>query len=80
MSYLGIAPAEECGELGYLVSGCEPIRMEDMFGFGEYTRISETLTTGYLTDVPSELLPWISGGKCLQLWLLRVILELGMEN
>lgn len=50
---LEIAPAEECGELGYLVSGCEPIRMEDMFGFGEYTRISETLTTGYLTDVPS---------------------------
>ena len=50
---LEIAPAEECGELGYLVSGCEPIRMEDMFGFGEYTRIAQTLTTGYLTDVPS---------------------------
>lgn len=50
---LEIAPAEECGELGYLVSGCEPLRMEDMFGFGEYTRLSETLTTGTVTDVPS---------------------------
>lgn len=31
---LEIVPYEECAEFGYLVGGCEPVRVEDMFGSG----------------------------------------------
>ncbi len=31
---LEIVPYEECAEFGYLIGGCEPVRVEDMFGSG----------------------------------------------
>ncbi len=41
---LEIVPAEECGEYGYLVSGCEPVRTEDMFGGSLLTSIASMNT------------------------------------
>ena len=41
---LEIVPAEECGEYGYLVSGCEPVRVEDMFGGDKLTSIASMNT------------------------------------
>ena len=41
---LEIVPAEECGEYGYLVAGCEPVRTEDMFGGSLLTSIASMNT------------------------------------
>ena len=42
---LEIVQAEECGEFGYLVGGCEPIRVEDAVYSFDILQITQTLNT-----------------------------------
>ncbi len=45
---LEIVPAEELGEFGYLVGGCEPTRLEELQGHPDELGIVSTLNTGTL--------------------------------
>lgn len=49
---LEIVPYEECAELGYLISGCEPVKVEEMFGRSALTKIaaSGTAKVDVITD------------------------------
>lgn len=46
---LEIVPYEEYAEIGYLISGCEPVRIEDMFGDSLTSGVS-SISVGKFTD------------------------------
>ena len=58
---LEIVPYEECAEFGYLIGGCEPVRVEDMFGSGMLSGV-ESLKASNVAQV-SDLTYFFSDEK-----------------
>ncbi|MGN1188353.1 MAG: hypothetical protein ACI4R6_07655, partial [Lachnospiraceae bacterium] len=58
---LEIVPYEECAEFGYLIGGCEPVRVEDMFGSGMLSGVA-SLNASNVAQV-SELTYFFSDEK-----------------